>query len=222
MKIIVTTSNNYHHLLKIFIYLFNKNWSIDQEVEVVGYKKPEFELPVNFTFYSMGEQTDTNKDFSNDLRKYFEKQDDWFIWLFEDSFIKQVDFNGLSVLKLLTSIPGVGRINLSNETIKQDHFESIHVVKYNQIYENTQSARYRLSTQPSIWNKRFLLQYLKPNLSPWEFETQPSTNDGWRILGLDHAVIKHNEGVTKHDIYKYNIDGIHEDQISEMKKLQIL
>ncbi len=221
MKIICTTSNKYLHLLKISCYLFNKNWSSEQQVEIVGYDKPEFELPPNFTFYSLGKQTDTNKDFSNDLRKYFEKQDDWFIWYFDDTFLKSLDLFKFDILKSLIREPNVGRINLTYAGRIQDHFKSW-TVRGNVIIENTQTARYRICTQISLWNRKFLLQYLKPNMSPWDFESQDPKNDGWRILGLENGCIEHNEGVTRHDIHKYNLKGIREEQIQEMKELGLI
>lgn len=222
MKICCTTSDRYHHLLKIFIYLFNHNWSDTQEVEVVGYKKPDFDFPANFTFYSMGDQTDTNKDFSNDLRKYFERQDQWFIWIFEDSWIRGVDFKKLEMLKsLIHCIDKVGRINLTNDVVKHSYNHYADLDSY-PILRANKNAIYRLSTQPSIWNKQFLLENLKPDLNPWDFETQNPVNDGWEILGLDNAAIDYNEGVCKKDIYDYDLNKIKEEQIEEMKQLGIL
>lgn len=234
MRIICTTSNRYLHILPIFCFLFNRNWSDKQEVEIVGYDEPDFELPENFKFHSLGAQVGDTRNFGTDLKKYFEKQDDWFIWMMEDTFIKEVDFEKLEFLKLLTLKSdvintvhgtlgsGIGRINLSHATMLQENFPTklIKDSKY-QLFENTETALYRLCTQPSIWNKKFLLQYLQPNMSPWEFETQSCFNDGWKILGLENPAVIHNEGVTKHDIHKYNFKGIPEEVIAEMKDLKI-
>ncbi len=222
MKIICTTSNKYSHLLKISCYLFNKNWNPDQEVEIVGYDKPNFELPKNFTFYSLGKQTDTAKDFSNDLRRYFENQDDWFIWYFDDTFFKSIDFIKLDLLKTLIQVKNTGRINLTYAGRIQDHIKFDHWITTHRFIENTQTARYRICTQPSIWNRKFLLEYLKPNMSPWDFESQDPKNDGWRILGLEDSAVQHNEGVTRHDLFRYNLNGIKEEQIKEMIELGLI
>ena len=80
LKIYCTTSDNYHHALKVFCYTFNKFWGNDWEVVVLGYKTPEFDLPTNFSFVSMGVQTGPD-DWSNDLKKYFESI----------NFIKRID-----------------------------------------------------------------------------------------------------------------------------------
>lgn len=70
MKIIVTTSDNYHHLLPIFFYLYNKYWGAP--FELVGHKKPECQLPDNCTWVSLGEQLGKEK-WSDQLRPYFEQ-----------------------------------------------------------------------------------------------------------------------------------------------------
>lgn len=227
MKVIITTSDRYHHLLPIFFFLFEKYWLKESSeiinFELVGYKKPDkkyYDESYYGAFVSLGEQGDIN-EWSTDLRKYFEKQEDWFIYMMEDSFIKgPVDLNQINKFKSYPKLfSNIGRINLSKETIKQKHFK---VEGSENLFENTQDANYRLSTQPSIWNKEFLLKYMTPGLTPWQFEKQESINDGWKILGLDRAVVPHNEGVTKKDIFKYDLNGINEDTINEMKKLGII
>lgn len=223
-KVIMTTSDNYHHLLLISTYLFNRNWDKNQEVELVGYKKPEMELPSNFKFISLGEQVGGKTNFSTDLRKYFETiKNEWFIWMMEDTFILEVNKKQLENAWLLTKFHKAGRINLSDECVRQDHVKTGIQIENIDVYKNTQTARYRLSTQISIWNKQFLLTYLTPCLSPWDFESQDPTNDGWQILGFDkkNMPVKHNEGVTKRDIFKYNFVGL-EKEVEEMKKLNII
>src|SRR5688572_16100769 len=111
LKIICTTSNSYLHIVPVFCHLFNKFWG--GPCEIVGYEEPE-NLPSNFTFYSMGVQGD-KKEFSNDLRKYFQKQEAFFIWCMEDSFLRApVNQDTLKMLRVLCA-HDVGRINLTNE-----------------------------------------------------------------------------------------------------------
>lgn len=197
MKIIVTTSNLYHHCVEIFIKLFNREWGAP--FDLVGYDKPAFDLPDNCTWVSLGKQRGP-KYFSDDLRPYFEKQEQYFIWLFEDSFIRSVDHAGLMWLAGF-AYPDVGRICLSREGMNRKH----KIVQ--NIWFADPDTNYRLSTQPSIWNKEFLLKYLTPGLTPWTFEKQP-TNDKWQVIGPVESVVTHNEGTTKHDIHKLNLIGI--------------
>ncbi len=224
MKIIVTTSDKYLHILPIFTYLFNKYWG--GPCEIVGYNNPDFELPDNFSFHSMGKQGSVN-EWSTDLRKYFDKQDGWFIWMMEDTFIKakvRVSTIKYTAWALRVSNSNVGRFNLTNEVFKQDNeyvtgWDIRKAVHTSQLYKNTQTARYRLSTQPSIWNKEFLLKYMTNGLTPWDFETQHSINDGWEILGVDNPPLVHNEGVRRFDIRKYNLDGMCQEDIDYINSL---
>lgn len=225
MRVICTTSDRYLHILPIFCYLFNLYWGKDQRVEIVGYNPPPYGLPNNFHFVSLGKQEGGQKSFTRDLRKYFAKQDKFFLWMMEDTFLRApVDFKALNIVKSLTEkFTDVGRINLTKEGMKQDHSFLANVGGYN-VYQNDKFSIYRLSTQPSIWSKHFALQYMAEDLTPWEFECQSDhAVDEFKILGLDHdAPVKHNEGVRKHDLYDYNFDRIDQSVIDEMNKLGLI
>lgn len=206
MKIIVTTSDKYHHLLLVFFYLYNKYWG--EPFDLVGHAKPECDLPDNCTWVSLGPQI-TPKDWSTQLRPYFEQQPDWFVWMMEDTFIKSFNINMMPC----NTTPFIGRIDLTNDVKKREHTNKGHFV------EAHQSSRYRLSTQPSFWNKKFLLQYLTPGLSPWDFETQDPKNDGWDIIGFVDPPVSHNEGVRRFDIHKLNLDGMCQEDIVHIKTI---
>lgn len=203
MKIIVTTSDKYHHLLPVFFYLYGKYWN--EPFELVGYNKPTCTLPDNCTWISLGVQGGKN-EFSTDLRKYFDKQPQWFVWMMEDTFIKS------TVGSIARYIGDFGRIDLTGD-IQHREFS---VCGDGAILANPNS-RYRLSTQPSIWNKTFLLQYLTPGLSPWDFETQDPKNDGWDVIGFVHPPVSHNEGVRRFDTRKLNLDGMIDEDIEYIK-----
>lgn len=205
MKIIITTSDNYHHLLPIFFYLYNKYWG--EPFDLVGHAKPECELPDNCTWVSLGPQG-SKQDWSNQIRPYFEQQPDWFVWMMEDTFLKsKVNFN-------LNAIPfRAGRIDLTKDIQHREH------TKTDSLIMAHPNSRYRLSTQPSIWNRDYLLKNLLPNLSPWDFETQDPKNDGWDIMGWLHPPVSHNEGVRRFDLYKLNLDGMCQEDIDYINKI---
>ena len=52
----VWTSNQLMHCLPAWCYLFNKFWGKEQEVRILGYDKPTFDLPDNFQYISLGKQ----------------------------------------------------------------------------------------------------------------------------------------------------------------------
>lgn len=202
MKIICTTSNSYLHIVPAFAYLFNKYWG--GQVELVGYQEPK-NLPDNFKFISLGTQG-PKEEWSTDLRQYFSIQDEWFIWMMEDTFIKSVDKEQLSFAYALT-LEGIGRISLTKDPQNREHS----VTPEGVVWAHPHS-RYRLSTQPSIWNRDFLLTYLKDGLDPWQFETQ-NAHDDWNIIGLQDYPVRHNEGVRKQDIHDFNLSGMDAEDI---------
>ena len=202
MKIVVTTSDNYHHILPTFFLLYGRTMGLP--MDLVGHKKPDIELPDYVTWVSMGEQRGP-KFFSDQFRPYVETLPDYFVWMMEDTFIKS--FNSELFYAILSTLPAspedkLGKVCLTNESMRREH----HTMPF--MFWVSQNAKYRLSTQPAIWNKEYLLKYLDSGLSVWDFETQPQQNDGWTIFGYQTNVILHNEGVTRKDIHKLNLDGI--------------
>lgn len=203
MKIIVTTSDNYHHLLPVFFYLYNKYWGAP--FDLVGHSKPECELPDNCTWVSLGPQG-AKTDFSTQLRPYIEQQPEWFVWMMEDTFIK----GPVCYFEIPYTF---ARIDLTKDVQSREHTnDGEHIIAH-------QNSRYRLSTQPSVWNKEFLLHHLKPGLSPWDFETQDPKNDGLRVIGLTDYPINHNEGVRRFDTKKLNLDGMVQVDIDYIKTI---
>ncbi len=220
MKIVVTTSDNYLHIVPIFCHLFNKFFGSHYPVDLIGYKKPQCELPENFLFFSLGTQGEKT-EFSTDLRRYFESfGDQWLIWMMEDTFIKEpVNHHHLTILQDLATKP-VGRISLTGDSYKQ------YTLQYDNVdgldaYKTPHLSEYRLSTQPAIWNKDFLLRYLTPGLDPWMFESQVKVVDEFENIAFHPgcAPMVHNEGVRRRDLYAYDFNGI---DTTEMKQLEIL
>lgn len=208
MKTICTTSDGYRHLLPIFTHLFNKVLP-EMEVTVLGYSEPLEPMPENFTFVSMGVQGHVS-EWSTDIRKWVEAQpDQWFFWLMEDQLIKSVDMDLLDE-SCAMMMNGVGRIDLVGDLLKRTH--NTYGGRF--AYANP-VTKYRLSTQPSIWNREFMLQYLTNGLTPWEFETQ-STCDDYHIVSCIEPAIKHNEGVRKHDRFAVDLNGIEDDYINKI------
>lgn len=207
MKIICTTSDKYLHLIPVFTYLFNKYWP-GQQCEIVGYTKPD-ELPENFTFYSMGVQGHVSQ-WSSDLRKYFEQQPTWFVWCMEDTFFK----SKVVIPNYVAELP-IGRIDLTNDIQKREHTNNGSYILAHP------TSRYRLSTQPSIWNREFLLQHLLHNMDPWTFETQDPKNDGWDVIGFIQPPVTHNEGVRRFDPHKLNLGGMCQEDIDNINKIAV-
>lgn len=217
-KIFISTSNNYHRCLLPFAYLFNKFWSDKQEVIILGYDKPNFELPPNFSFKSLGTQRGP-KYYTEDLRNFFNSIDDkYFIYTMEDQFI--LDYVNLDILNVLLSLVKqeklVGRANLTN-SIFQTHMGKKHQtfksVDGFEIIEYTQDSSFRITCEWAIWDKDYMLKYLQDNLTPWEFEKQKG-KDGYNLIGCKNKVaIRHAEAIRRGKVNEdFNFSFVNENE----------
>ena len=99
MNVYVFTSNNYLHVLKPFCFLFNKFWSDKQQVKIVGFEPPAWQMPDNFEFISLGKQRGI-KYWSDDYIDFFNSiNDEYFIHMVENEFLlRPVDFDIINSL----------------------------------------------------------------------------------------------------------------------------
>lgn len=223
-KIIITTSDKYHHILPMLFFLSNKFWGEETEFELVGFKSPELDIPKNFTFVSLGDQPKGVNTWSTTKRKHFFNQPDYFIWMMEDTFIyKPVKHESLEICNNIIQDKRVGRIALSDYSF--DQYTNKHSVVDNvEIFRTNELSKYNLSTQISLWNKDYLLRYLKNDLSPWEFECQRKHVDGFHnvCLSREFSPITHNEGVRVKDIHKFNTENFSDSLINELKSKRLI
>jgi hypothetical protein len=198
MKLFITTSDGHDLLLKPFSYLFNKFWDSSKSVTVLGYRTPQFDLPKNFEFISMGKSRGDPLEWATDLRKYFLSIDDkHFVWGLEDHFLlRPVNLNLYNELKeIARSDESIGRIALTND-LESKPYNVTESKCESQLIELTQSSDYRVSFTWSMWNKEYLLKYLLPEVSAWDIErNEDPKNDGFRIVGnLNSHVIDFASG----------------------------
>ena len=75
-------------ILKIYAHLFKKFWGVEQPVVVLGFAKPDFQLPKNFTFVSLAEKQEGGASkWTRYLYDYFSSiEDEHVIFTLEDFF----------------------------------------------------------------------------------------------------------------------------------------
>tara|TARA_R100001443_G_C3351280_1_gene176909 strand:+ start:480 stop:1256 length:777 start_codon:yes stop_codon:yes gene_type:complete len=218
IPIYLTTSNGREHIIKVFCHLFNKYWGEDKEVNVVGYDKPNFEMPSNFKFISMGKQVGGPAMWATDLRKFFEtKNDPYFIHVLDDQFISsptrfdimQDVFNYMITNNAVNA--NLGNIREHNGLIRFGDFQ---VNERNDEYDIctlSQNAEYRISTAFSIWEREYHLKYMILGRNPWEYEVLGSVeakNDGTLHICTDREYpVYRIEGVVADSINTFNWKG---------------
>lgn len=177
MKIITITCDGYLHILKGFVYMFNKYWTPDADMVVLGYGTPSFDLPKNSEFISLGDQEKYGKDWTSALIPFFKQlPDEYFILLLEDFYILNVDKTLLYEAEKHMA-EGVEKVRLTFDARPGDKKD----VNF-KIME--QKASYRLSLQPSIIRRDYFLKYLIPGKTIQDYETNHDAirDDGAQIL----------------------------------------
>ena len=188
MKKYIITSDKFLPLLKGQAYFFNKYWSPDEEVVVLCYKKPKFSLPDNFIIHSLGNQQNYGKYWTNALIPYFNSiKEHYFMIILDDLLLlKPVDIKTLEKMEDLIKYKFVDKAVLSNIVGEREYITkntiSNNIVEINKSTER--AINHKTTLQPAIWNKKYFLQYLKPNYTAWDFEVKNQ-----KIAKIDNDVV---------------------------------
>ena len=72
LNVYISTCDSNQFIIKYFQHFFNKYWSKDINVKILGFTQPNFKLENNFEFISMGkEQVGGAKGWTNYLIDFF-------------------------------------------------------------------------------------------------------------------------------------------------------
>lgn len=235
LTLYINTSDKTSPILKPYSHLFTKYWGSDQKVVVNGFNPPDFDLPVNFTFNSMAsEQIGGANGWSTYLREAFEQIDDELIlWSQDDHFIARpvnhtlIDY----FIEIMKKDKNIGRIGLTRGISKRgfitiDSNEDFDLIELDQQTKPHIRFTFRITGQFSIWNRQYLLRYLVPGISPWEWEIEQgklAENDGFRILASNRRFAVHQvEGQSTRRGDIVNILGLKDTDVEEMIDLKLL
>jgi hypothetical protein len=216
IKIFCTTCDKYHHILKVFCYLYEKFWN--DPITVLGYKKPSFQLPENFTFHSMGKDRGI-KFWSNDLIRFFSKVNaEKYIWMMEDTFILE-KIDRKTLVTLYDSIePNIIRAELSGTMTHRNGkwqgkatSDAINTIEYYKTVDGVKLYKMpfwgKTFMPVSVWNKRQFLKYIDKNQNPWEFEKKGSkkamNHSDFSICtnAVENLAVNYSEGVLNGNPY---------------------
>lgn len=212
-KMYINTCDATMFFLPLFNYFYGKYWPY-QETIILGYKQPDFSLLPTQKYISMAPiQEGGVQNWSTYLRNYFESIDDEIIlWGIDDHLVvDKVNYHLINYFyELMKKDPTIGRVGLTYGISNREHkiidtYSYLEPGKYSitetEIIELTQCESpgkpfaYRIDCNFGFWRKEYLLKYLQPGWTPWQFEVEGSKlarNDGWRILSA-----KNNYGVLK-------------------------
>jgi len=171
--------------MRPFAYLFQIYWSSMQPVVVLGYTRPDFELPPNFEFYSCGEDGGQEHWTDGVIRGLKEKGDDVFVLLLDDYWLsRRADNVGVNTLSdYVYNNPDILRMDLTTDRLYNGRMFELGPYGHYDLLETPPGAEYQMSLQAGIWRRKLLLDLLQPGMSPWKVELQTSPPENYRVLG---------------------------------------
>ena len=180
MKILVTTSDQYIHLVEPHAEMFNKYWP-GQDVTVLGFEETDLVLPDNFEYISLGRQENFGRHWTDPLIPYISTlEHEYFTLMMGDFFLTDnTDIEKVSMLEeeILTG--------QAEKAILDTHL-SAYTLEYKPgIRKLAQNSPYRTTLHPAIWKREYFRRYLNPGLTAWDFEIQnmpESQRDGANII----------------------------------------
>jgi hypothetical protein len=174
MKVVVLTSDHYLHALQPFSFLFNRYWSPKQSVIVGGFQRPEFMLPSNFEFVSLGPMSDYPLDkWSNALIKLVELlPEEVFVFMLEDYWLtRPVDKEAVKILHdYMYQFKHVIKIDLCADRLYAMKMQPYGWVNRIDLVISDRASPYHMSLMTGLWRREHLLRVLQPNESPWDVE----------------------------------------------------
>ena len=164
-------------IVKISSYLFNKFWPKAQ-VHFLGFKEPEFNFyNENHTFHSLApEQVGGATSWTRYIHDFMKEVEEEFVIFGLDDYLlcTQPDMQMIEIaLGLMKRTSKIGRFDLTFDTQIEGNIAPMGNVNGLMVVHKKPNAPYRISTQPAIWNREFLLQFLDLSLIHISEPTRP-------------------------------------------------
>lgn len=222
MKIIVCVSSQATWALGIFAKLWQR-YCGDEQVMVAAENLPavqSLKLPQNFHSKQVGEEW-TKEQWTNGLIRYLHGIPDQFVVLMlEDYWLQRaVNWNGIRahLLQLMLDNPNILRVDLCSDRLYAGgpkypaHDPDWGRAGYYDLITRP-GTQYQMSLQPSLWNKRLLLEILREGWSPWEFELSGdgvlAARSDLLVLGTRQNPIQFVNGLNSGQPDRVNLEGI--------------
>ena len=230
-RIVVSVSDKYLPALRPFAWLMNKYWHPNPQVVVAGFTPPDFDLPGNFEFRSIGEFSDYPIDkWTNALTKFLtDFEDEVFILMLEDYWLtRPVDTGAVQILiDYMHQFEYVIKMDLCSDRLyaygvdmDYGHAGRIDLIK------SMPGSPYHMSLYTGAWRKSHLLRHLSPGWTPWDVEiigtTRLSHDQDVIVLGSKQQPIKHTLAFRASAPGELLLNEIDKSDVYEMRALGLL
>lgn len=217
--------------LRVMLWLINRHWHPNPEVVVAGYARPEWELPPNVTFHSIGENRDYPVSRWTDATAKFlrEMPDEAFVLLLEDYWLmRDVDARAIHILgDYARQFTYVARIDLTGDRLYAggadlDYGRVAHL----DLIKSMPGSPYHFSLMAGLWRRDHLLRHLPPGWSPWDCEiqgtTQLSHDQNVIVLGTRQWPLRHTIAFRAHEPGRLLTDELDRNDLAELTRLGYL
>lgn len=228
LQVVVSVSDKYLWALAPFSYLFNKYWSKDVKVKVAGYARPDFELPPNFSFFSIAEKCYPKEMWVDGVLKFLYQYDqDFFVFLLEDYWLcRKVDYNAVNSLADYMNVSeNCLRIDLTTDRLYAAGMKDIGYFREFDIVEAKDSP-YQMSLQAGIWSKRLMIDVLykleSHHHSAWDVEFQGNSiisECNMQVVGTRQCPVRYVNGMNNGKGTAINFSGFTEEDRDKVKEI---
>ncbi len=199
MRVLVTTCDHYHSVLKIFIHQFLRHWGQDQEVLILGFARPNYDLPESFSFKSLGQGEEYPPHrWTDALAKALSSVQDEVFVLMLDDYILTRPVNRAAILILydyMMQFRDVIKIDLGEDRLYAQGADLIYNhVGYIDLIKSMPGSPYHMSLWPGMWNRMNMMTILEPGESAQDLEMRGTTRlshmQELRVLGTRQAPVR--------------------------------
>ena len=227
-RVLVLTCDKYLPAVRIFAYLLNKYWVPTPNVVISGFTPPAFPLPDNFSFLSVGNQSDFPFErWSDALYVTLEHfQDDLFVLMLEDYWLTRcVNTDAVElVADYMRRHTDILKTDLSTDRLYAAGTNMNYGTHgYLDIIRSNPESAYHMSLWPGMWSNANLLRVLIPHESPHDLEITGTTRLSHNFSDLAVIGTKQNPlsimlGLRARDYTKVLTEGLKEEDIAFIKE----
>lgn len=206
-------------LIPTYIHQFNK-YVPNAECVIMCYEHPELDIPLpeNIKIVSItdGKPQGGCKNWASTIRKYFETLDDKYVIFSLDDFLITEPMN---IEQFQLDMKKVKEYDIKRYALGDATCPYYSLSKWDTFLKFDQNSEYRLSCQVSVWDREFLIRYLKDNWNPWDFEiigARESKKEDCILVYNPSPILTYMENGALSRRYggKINIKGMNAEDIS--------
>lgn len=183
--IYISTCDKTKAVLKPAIMLMEKYWPKEKKVIILGYNGEGIELPKNYSFVSMKQAQESIESWAMDISSIIEKDAGEYVVFLLDDMLMIDSFNQTIFNLFLERMKNDSSIVRCDLGMDLQSMPCTEIAKWRNclLVEKSKKANYWNTTQPSLWEKDYLVSVLRKSTNPWHFETAHEIPIGKKELG---------------------------------------